>query len=113
MPEARIVLSQAAAYVAAAPKSNSAIVAIDKAMELVRQEKTPPVPVHLMDRHYKGAEKLGHGIGYQYAHDYPNHYVNQQYLPDPYVGMKFYEPDDQGYETKINAYLKKIRQEEN
>ncbi len=113
MPEARIVLSQAAAYVATAPKSNSAIVAIDKALELVRREKIPPVPVHLMDRHYKGAEKLGHGIGYQYAHDYPNHYVNQQYLPDSCVGMKFYEPDDQGYETKINAYLKKIRQEEN
>ncbi|MCU6762439.1 Replication-associated recombination protein A [uncultured Roseburia sp.] len=112
MPEARIVLSQAAAYVACAPKSNSAILAVDKAMELVRKDKTPPVPAHLQDRHYQGAEKLGRGIGYRYAHDYPNHYVNQQYLPDPYVGMHFYEPDNQGYESEINAYFKKIRQQE-
>ncbi len=112
MPEARIVLAQAAAYVACAPKSNSAIMAVDKALELVRSDKTPPVPAHLQDSHYKGSAKLGRGIGYKYAHDYPDHYVDQQYLPDPYVGMRFYQPDDQGYEKEINAYLKKIRQQE-
>lgn len=112
MPEARIVLSQAAAYVACAPKSNSAIMAIDKAMELVRNDKTPAVPSHLRDRHYKGAEKLGRGIGYMYAHDYPDHYVNQQYLPDPYVGMKFYEPGNLGYEKEIKAWFDRIKKQE-
>lgn len=112
MPEARIVLAQAAAYVACAPKSNSAIRAVDKALELVRKDKTPPVPAHLQDSHYKGSAKLGRGIGYKYAHDYPDHYVDQQYLPDAYAGMHFYEPDGQGYEKQINAYLKKIRQQE-
>lgn len=108
MPEARIVLAQAAAYVACAPKSNSAIMAIDKAMELVGREKTAPIPAHLQDAHYKSAGKLGHGIGYQYAHDYPNHYVDQQYLPDALVGMKFYEPTENGYEKDIREYFKKI-----
>ncbi|MBS1476219.1 MAG: replication-associated recombination protein A, partial [Lachnospira sp.] len=82
MPEARIILSQAALYVACAPKSNSCYMAVDKAMELVKTTKTAPVPAHLQDAHYKSASKLGHGIGYKYAHDYPNHYVKQQYLPD-------------------------------
>lgn len=108
MPEARIVLAQAAAYVACAPKSNSAIMAIDRAMELVGREKTAPIPAHLQDAHYKSAGKLGHGIGYQYAHDYPHHYVDQQYLPDALVGMKFYEPTDNGYEKNIQEYFKKI-----
>lgn len=112
MPEARIVLAQAAAYVACAPKSNSAIVAVDKALELVRSEKTPPVPAYLRDAHYRGAQQLGRGIGYKYAHDYPGHYVKQQYLPDVYAGMHFYEPDEQGYEKQINAYLRKIREQE-
>ena len=75
MPEARIILSQAALYVACAPKSNSCYMAVDKAMELVKTTKTAPVPAHLQDAHYKSASKLGHGIGYKYAHDYPNHYV--------------------------------------
>ena len=112
MPEARIVLSQAAAYVASAPKSNSAIMAIDKAMELVRTEKTPAIPSYLQDRHYKGAEKLGRGIGYKYAHDYPNHYVDQQYLPDPYVGMKLYNPGELGLEKERKAWLDRIRTQE-
>ena len=112
MPEARIVLSQAAAYVASAPKSNSAIMAIDKAMELVRTEKTPAIPPYLQDRHYKGAEKLGRGIGYKYAHDYPNHYVDQQYLPDPYVGMKLYNPGELGLEKERKTWLDRIRTQE-
>ncbi len=82
MPEARIVLSQAVTYVASAPKSNAACMAIDEAESAVRSKAVAQVPVHLQDRHYKGAEKLGRGLDYKYAHDYPNHYVKQQYLPD-------------------------------
>jgi putative ATPase len=108
MPEARIVLAQAAAYVACAPKSNSAIVAIDEAMRVVQSEKTPPIPAHLQDAHYKSAGKLGHGKGYLYAHDYPNHYVSQQYLPDALAGRRFYEPSDNGYEKNIQQYFKEI-----
>lgn len=105
MPEARIPLAQAAIYVACAPKSNSAIVAIDEAMNLVKQQKTGKVPNHLRDAHYGGAAKLGHGKGYQYAHDYPNHYVDQQYLPDELIGHRFYFPGDNGYEKEIKAHL--------
>ena len=111
MPEARIILSQAALYVACAPKSNSCYMAVDKAMELVKTTKTAPVPAHLQDAHYKSASKLGHGIGYKYAHDYPNHYVKQQYLPDGLEDVKFYEPTDNGYEKQIKTYLKKINSE--
>ena len=92
MPEAQIILSQAATYVACAPKSNAACVAIDRAMETVRTVKTAPVPPHLRDSHYRGAEKLGRGTGYLYAHDFPDHYVKQQYLPDSLTDAKFYEP---------------------
>ena len=98
-------------YMASAPKSNSAINAIDKAMRVVQETKTPPVPVHLQDAHYKGSAKLGHGVGYLYAHDYPNHYVRQQYLPDAYVNEKFYEPGDMGYERDIKKHLDKIKSE--
>lgn len=108
MPEARIVLAQAATYVASAPKSNSAILAIDRAMEVVRNEKTASIPAHLQDAHYKSAGKLGHGIGYQYAHDFPNHYVKQQYLPDELEGTRFYVPSDNGYEKNIQEYFQKI-----
>ena len=87
LPEAQIILSQAASYVACAPKSNAAYVAIQNAMENVKTTRTMPVPVHLQDRHYKGAAKLGHGEGYKYAHDYPKHYVKQQYLPDGMEGQ--------------------------
>ena len=111
MPEARIILSQAALYVACAPKSNSCYMAVDKAMELVKTTKTAPVPAHLQDAHYKSASKLGHGIGYKYAHDYPNHYVKQQYLPDGLEDVKFYEPTDNGYEKQIKTHLKKINSE--
>jgi putative ATPase len=112
MPEARIVLSQAATYVASAPKSNAAYLAVDKALETVRNTKTAPVPAYLCDSHYKGAQKLGRGIGYQYAHDFPNHYVEQQYLPDAYRDMKFYEPTDNGYEKEIKAYFRRIKHQE-
>ncbi len=108
MPEARIVLSEAVIYVATSPKSNSAICAIDSAMETVKNTITAKVPAHLMDSHYKGAEKLGHGIGYKYAHNYPNHYVKQQYLPDGLEGSTFYKPGELGYETKVKEYFKFI-----
>jgi len=110
MPEARIVLAQAVTYMASAPKSNSAINAIDKAMRVVQETKTPSVPVHLQDAHYKSAGKLGHGKGYKYAHDYKNHYVKQQYLPDGLTGEVFYEPSENGYEQQIRAYYKKIKE---
>ena len=112
MPEARIILSQAATYVASAPKSNAAYVAIDAALDVVRGNVTPPVPVHLQDAHYKGAEKLGHGLGYKYAHAYPNHYVEQQYLPDSLVGTKFYIPTEMGYEKQIREHFSHIKGKE-
>lgn len=105
MPEARIILSQAALYVACAKKSNATYLAIDKALAYVRAHRSHEVPVYLKDAHYNGAQKLGHGIGYKYAHDYPNHYVKQQYLPDAAKEEKFYAPDRQGYEEKICNYL--------
>ena len=109
MPEAQIILSQAATYVACAPKSNAAYGAIDAAMGVVRNNVTPSVPAHLQDAHYKGAEKLGHGLGYKYAHDYPNHYVEQQYLPDDLVGTRFYVPTEMGYEKNIREHFEKIK----
>ncbi len=112
MPEARIVLAQAAAYVACAPKSNSAICAIDEAMSVVEHEKTATIPAYLMDAHYKGAAKLGHGLGYKYAHSYENHYVEQQYLPDEIKDRVFYNPSDNGYEVQIQEYFKKIKGKE-
>jgi len=112
MPEARIILAQAASYVACAPKSNAAYIAIDKALDYVRREKTPSIPAHLMDAHYNSAHKLGHGVGYQYAHVFPNHYVEQQYLPDEVVGETFYEPTDIGYEKTIQEYFNKIKNKE-
>ena len=111
MPESPIILSQAAAYVATAPKSNAAYMGIAKAMKTVADTRTMPVPAHLQDRHYKGAEKLGHGLGYKYAHDYPNHYVTQQYLPDGMEGMRFYEPSENGYEKKIREHMEFIKRE--
>ena len=105
MPEAQIILAQAVIYVATAPKSNSVVTAIGEAMEAVKSEKIMPVPVHLQDKHYKGAEKLGHGAGYQYPHDFPNHYVKQQYLPDNLAGRVFYHMSDQGYEKNIREFM--------
>ena len=108
MPESQIILSQAVTYVACAPKSNSAVNAISAANNAVRTYQTS-VPSHLRDAHYKGAQKLGHGIGYKYAHDYPGHYVDQQYLSDEIKDARFYEPGDLGYEKNIKEYLQKIR----
>ena len=110
MPESQIILAQAAAYLACAPKSNSAVNAIYAAMESVKKKKTT-VPPHLQDAHYGGHEKLGHGIGYQYAHNYPNHYVKQQYLPTEILGETFYELGDLGYEKTLKEYLQKIKGE--
>ena len=111
MPESQIILSQAAAYVATAPKSNAAYMGIAKAMKTVADTRTMPVPAHLQDRHYKGAEKLGHGLGYKYAHDYPNHYVTQQYLPDGMEGMRFYEPSENGDEKKSREHMEFSKRE--
>lgn len=111
MPEARIVLAQAAAYVACAPKSNSAIMAIDAAMQVVNKENIATIPPYLKDAHYGGATKLGHGIGYKYAHNYKNHYVKQQYLPDELVGRSFYELSSEGYEKEMKAHMKRIHEE--
>ena len=111
MPEAQIILAQAVTYVASAPKSNSAVNAISEAMETVKNTMTAPVPSHLQDAHYKSSSKLGHGIGYKYAHDYPNHYVEQQYLPDGLTDRKFYRPSENGYEQQIREYFHKIKGE--
>ena len=111
LPEAQIILSQAVTYVASAPKSNAACNAVFEALEAVRSSKTMPVPVHLQDAHYKGAAKLGHGQGYLYAHDFPNHYVKQQYLPDGMEGSVFYRPTENGYEKKMKEHMEFIRSE--
>ncbi len=110
MPEAQIILAQAVNYVATAPKSNASYLSIGKAMEYVAGHKTAAIPAHLLDAHYKGAAKLGHGDGYLYAHDYPNHYVKQQYLPDELKDIRFYEPEDIGYEVRIKEYFKQIKE---
>ena len=78
-------------------------------MKAVANMQTMPVPAHLQDKHYKGAEKLGHGLGYKYAHDYPNHYVRQQYLPDALINEHFYEPTSMGYEEKIREHMEMIK----
>ncbi len=109
MPEARIVLAQAAGYVACAPKSNSAIMAIDAAMQFVENHPGYKIPVHLQDSHYKGAAKLGHGRGYQYAHDFPHHYVKQQYLPKEMEGVRFFRLSEEGYEKKLKEHIRKIK----
>ncbi len=110
MPEAQLILAQAVTYVATAPKSNAACGIFD-AMETVKQTGNLPIPPHLQDAHYKGAAKLGHGIGYKYAHDYKNHYVKQQYLPYELSGREFYKPSGNGYEVKIREHMKKIKSE--
>jgi putative ATPase len=110
MPEAQIILSQAAAYVATAPKSNSSLGIYD-AMETVKKTGNLDIPGHLQDAHYPGAGKLGRGIGYKYAHEYKNHYVKQQYLPYELSGKEFYRPDGNGYEARIKSHMKRIREE--
>ena len=101
LPEARIILSEAALYVALAPKSNSAYVGIDAAIQAVRHKEQGEVPKHLRDAHYGGAKQLGHGVGYRYAQDYSNGYVEQQYLPDALVDEKFYNPLERGLERDL------------
>ncbi|MCI8495702.1 MAG: replication-associated recombination protein A [Lachnospiraceae bacterium] len=113
MPEAQIILSHAVTYVASAPKSNAACLAIDRAMETVKNAQSAPVPVHLQDSHYRGAKKLGHGAGYLYAHDFPNHYVEQQYLPDGLTDAVFYEPTENGYEKQIHQHLTLLKGRKN
>lgn len=110
MPEAQIILAQAVTYIASAPKSNASCMAVFDAMETVKNTKTAPIPVHLQDAHYKGAGKLGHGDGYLYAHDYPNHYVKQQYLPDGLTDCHFYQPTENGYEKKIKEHLRFLKE---
>ena len=109
MPESQIILSEAVNYVATAPKSNSCVNAIFKANDIVANNPNEKVPTHLQDHHYGGADKLGHGIGYKYAHDYPNHYVEQQYLPDGLTNEVIFEPGSIGYEKEIIEYFNKIK----
>lgn len=111
MPEAQIILAQAVTYVACAPKSNASCEAVFRAMEVVKQTGNLPIPAHLQDAHYKGAAKLGRGTGYLYAHDYPNHYVQQQYLPYELNGQEFYRPAGNGYEMKIREHMQKLKRE--
>ena len=111
MPEARIVLAQAVAYVASAPKSNAVYKAIDEALMYVKNNPAGPIPAHLQDAHYKGAAKLGHGLNYKYAHDYKNHHVAQQYMPDGMEDVSFYRPTENGYEADIIKHLERIRKE--
>jgi putative ATPase len=106
LPECRIILSQAAIYVATAPKSNASYVAIDAALDDVRTKRVLPVPTHLKDRHYRGAKRLGRGEGYQYAHDSASGWVDQDYLG---VEKTYYEPVDRGYEQEIARRLEELR----
>ena len=111
MPEAQIILAQAVSYVASAPKSNAAVCAISDAMACVRETGNLAIPTHLQDAHYKGAGKLGHGVGYKYAHNYKNNYVNQQYLPYELSGKEFYKPSGNGYEIRIREHMQRIKKE--
>lgn len=111
MPEAQIILAHAATYIASAPKSNAACNAIFSALDCVKRVKTT-VPTHLQDAHYKGSANLGHGVGYKYAHDYPEHYVKQQYLPDEIKNERFYEPTEIGYEKGLKERLERFRNRE-
>lgn len=106
MPEGRIPLAEAVTYVAAAPKSNAAYMAVDSALDDVRRRNCGKVPVHLRDAHYKGAAKLGHGEGYKYSHDFPGHFVRQQYMPDLMQGTLYYKPTENGREGRLREYLK-------
>src|SRR6185295_6687650 len=102
LPECQLALAQAVTYIAAAPKSNASTLAIEKAREDVRSGRTLPVPEHLRDASYRGAEKLGRGAGYQYSHDFEGGWVNQSYLPED---RRYYEPVDRGYEAEIRRRL--------
>lgn len=110
MPEAQLILAEAAIYVACAPKSNACINAISEAMQVVETMGDLKIPTHLQDAHYKGAAKLGHGTGYLYAHNYDKHYVEQQYLPYELSGREFYRPDGNGYEQKIKEHMRWLKE---
>lgn len=112
MPEAQIILAHACTYVALAPKSNSASEGIAKAMEYVKNNPAYGVPAYLKDAHYKGAAKLGRGLDYKYAHDYPNHYVNQRYLPEEAEGVRFYNSSGMGYECVLDEHMDRIREKD-
>jgi putative ATPase len=105
LPEARIPLAQAVTYIASAPKSNAAYLSIDSALQDVRTRDCGAIPLHLKDAHYKGAEKLGHGIDYKYPHDFNDHFIKQQYLPTKIMGKKYYDPTSNGHEKIIKQYL--------
>ena len=109
MPEARIILSQAANYVACAPKSNSSYMAVENALKEVERSGSLPIPPYLQDAHYRGHEDLGRGVGYKYAHDFPKHWVDQQYLPDAIKDVKFYEPSDCGRDKETREFLKYLK----
>jgi putative ATPase len=109
LPEARLNLAQAAIYLSCAPKSNSVIKAIDRALADVESEIPPPIPNHLRDAHYPGAKKLGRGQGYKYPHNYPDHYVNQDYLPSPFRYRRYYFPSETGYEKTIKGFLARLK----
>ena len=111
MPEARIPLGDAAVLMATSPKSNSGHIALDAAIADVQKGKAGPFPRHLQNVHYKSAGKLGHGTGYKYAHDYPNHYVTQQYLPDGLVGTHYYEYGPNKLEQAAKQYWDAIKKE--
>ena len=111
LPEARIPLAQAAIFLATAPKSNSAILAVEGALADLRAGRTGEVPPHLRDAHYEGAAQLGHGTGYQYAHGYPNHYVKQQYLPDALKNRTYYTYGENKTEQAAKQYWDRIKGE--
>jgi len=113
MPEARIILSQAALMVACSPKSNSAYVAIDRALDDIRRKNTGQVPFHLRNAPISQMKDLGYGTDYKYAHDYPGNYVKQDYLPKEVKGSIYYEPYANGYEEIIKRWLEKNRDSDN
>jgi putative ATPase len=109
MPEARIVLAQAVITVAVSPKSNSACAAIDKALQDVANRRTGEIPMHLRNAPVKQMEELGYSRGYQYVHDFPGNYVDEEYLPAEIAGTEYYSPYSNGYEEKIKIWLDKQR----
>lgn len=111
MPESNLILSQAAIYIATAPKSNSCTMAIEAATAAIEEKGNLPIPPHLQDAHYKSSAKLGHGIGYKYSHNYKNNYCKQQYLPYELTGSEFYKPSFNGYEQKIIDHMTRIKKE--
>jgi putative ATPase len=109
LPECQLPLAQAVTYIATAPKSNAATLAIGKAREDVRSGRTLQVPKHLRDSHYKGAKQLGHGEGYQYSHDFAGGHVEQEYLPE---ARRYYEPVDRGFEAEIRRRMEALRKKD-